>query len=180
MCHQTNKWNQTKRISLTLSRYPSLLFTASTDPQSYILYLHRVAVCWFELVALRLLSLVKSTSLMSSFLLLQQCSACLVRLILIVFVMGGRWPYSCCFVEFCLQYLFNIDRSILVLLLSSFFSIPLVSVHVVHPYSSIDWHKIVEKCLTCHKMNQPTNQPANQPTNQPTQIPNFYGYPCIK
>ena len=35
---------------------------------------------------------------MSSFLLLQQCPACLVRLILIVFVMGGRWPYSCCFI----------------------------------------------------------------------------------
>ena len=34
----------------------------------------------------------KSTSLMSSSLLLQQCPACLVRLILIVFVMGDRWP----------------------------------------------------------------------------------------
>ena len=34
------------------------------------------------------------TSLMSSFLLLQQCPACLVRLTWIVFVMGGRWPYS--------------------------------------------------------------------------------------
>ena len=54
-------------------------------------------------------------------------------LILIVFVMGGRWMYSC-----CLQDLFNIAHSILVLLLSRFFSIHLVSVHVVHPYSSID------------------------------------------
>ena len=35
-----------------------------------------------------------STSLMSSSLLLQQCPACLVRLILIVFVIGGRGPYS--------------------------------------------------------------------------------------
>ena len=34
---------------------------------------------------------------MSSSLLLQQCPVCLVRLTLIVFVMGGRWPYSCCF-----------------------------------------------------------------------------------
>ena len=33
---------------------------------------------------------------------------------LIVFVMGGRWPYSCCFVGCCLQDLFNIARSILV------------------------------------------------------------------
>ena len=35
---------------------------------------------------------------MSSSLLLQQCSACLVRLAWIVLVMGGRWPYSWCFV----------------------------------------------------------------------------------
>ena len=40
----------------------------------------------------------RSTSLMSTSLLLQQSSACLVRLTLILFVIGGRWPYSCCFV----------------------------------------------------------------------------------
>ena len=40
---------------------------------------------------------------MSSSLLFQQCPACLVRLIWIVFVMGGRWPYSCCFVRCCFQ-----------------------------------------------------------------------------
>ena len=34
----------------------------------------------------------RTTSLTSSSLLLQQCPACLVCLILIVFVMGGRWP----------------------------------------------------------------------------------------
>ena len=56
----------------------------------------------------------RSTSLMSSSLLLQQCPACLVRLTWIVFVMGGKWPYSCCFVGCCLQDLFNIARSILV------------------------------------------------------------------
>ena len=38
----------------------------------------------------------RSTSLLSSPLLLQQCPACLIRLIWIVFVKGGRWPYSCC------------------------------------------------------------------------------------
>ena len=43
-----------------------------------------------------------------------QCPACLVRLTLIVFVTGGRWPYSCCFVGCCLQDLFNITCSILV------------------------------------------------------------------
>ena len=56
----------------------------------------------------------RSTSLMSSFPLLLQCSACLVRLNWIVFVMGGRWPYSSCFVGCCLQDLFNIACSILV------------------------------------------------------------------
>ena len=49
----------------------------------------------------------RSTSFMSSSLLLQQCSACLVRLIMIIFVMSGRWAYSCCFVGCCLQDLFN-------------------------------------------------------------------------
>ena len=75
---------------------------------------------------------------MSSSLLLQQCPACLVRLILLVFLMDGRWPHSCCFVGCFLQDLFNIARSILALLPSSFFPIRLVSVHVVHPYNSID------------------------------------------
>ena len=56
----------------------------------------------------------RSTLITGSSLFLQQCSACLVRLILIVFVTGGRWLYSCCFVGCCLQDLFNIARSILV------------------------------------------------------------------
>ena len=56
----------------------------------------------------------RSTSLMSSSLLLQQCLTCLVRLIWIVFVMGDRWPYSWCLVGCCRQDLFNIARSILV------------------------------------------------------------------
>ena len=83
---------------------------------------------------------------MSSSLFLQQCPACLIRLILIVFVMGGRDSYSCCFLSCYLQDIFNIARSILVQLLLSFFSIRLVSVHVVHSYSSIDltaaWKKL--------------------------------------
>ena len=52
----------------------------------------------------------RSTSLMSSSLLLQQCPACLVRLTWIVFVMGGRWPYSWCFVGCCLQAANNIEQ----------------------------------------------------------------------
>ena len=56
----------------------------------------------------------RSTSLMSSSLLLQQCPACLVCLTWIVFVIEGRWPYSWCFFGCCLQDLFNIARNILV------------------------------------------------------------------
>ena len=53
----------------------------------------------------------RSTSLMSSSLLLQQCPAGLVRLTGIVFVMGGKWPYSWCFVGCCRQDSFNIARN---------------------------------------------------------------------
>ena len=48
--------------------------------------------------------------------------------------MGGRWPNSSCFVGCCFQDLFNITCSILVQLQSSFFSIRLASIQVVHPY----------------------------------------------
>ena len=51
---------------------------------------------------------------MSSSLLHQQCPACLVRLTCIVFVMGGKWPYSWCLVGRCRQDLFNIALNILV------------------------------------------------------------------
>ena len=73
---------------------------------------------------------------MSSSLLLQQCPAYLVRFIWTVFKMDVRWPYSCCFVGCCLQDVFDIARSILVQ--SSFFSMRLVSIQVVHPYSRMD------------------------------------------
>ena len=56
----------------------------------------------------------RSTSLMSSSLLLQQCPACLVCLTCIVFAMGGNWPYSWCLVGCCRQDFFNIALNILV------------------------------------------------------------------
>ena len=80
--------------------------------QDYIPYPHIAAVCMFELVVLLLFGHMwgfhRSTSLTSSSLLLQQCPACLVHLILIFFMMGGRWPYSWCFVGCCHQVLFRI------------------------------------------------------------------------
>ena len=66
------------------------------------------------------------------------CPTCLVRLTWIVYNMGGKWPYSYCFVGCCFRDLFNIARCILVQFSVSFFSMHFISVHVVHPYSSID------------------------------------------
>ena len=85
-------------ISLTLSRHFSLSFIASGRS----LGLHPVSsrsCCMYVLAgrpafAQQYVGVHRSTSLMSSSLLLQQCPACLVRLTWIVFVMGGRWPYS--------------------------------------------------------------------------------------
>ena len=136
------------RISLTLSRHFSLLFIASG--RSSGLHLISSPSCWMYVRAGRpafarwYVGVHMITSLMSSFLLLQQCPACLVCLTWIVFVMGGSWPLSWCLVGCCHQDLFNI--SILVKFLSSFFSSRLVSVQVVHPYSSIGttaaWKKL--------------------------------------
>ena len=92
------------RISLTLSRHSSLSFIAlgrsSGQPGRPAFARPCVGVH-------------KSTSLMSSSLLLQQRPACLVCLTWIVFMIGGRWAYSWCLVGCCRQDLFKIARSIL-------------------------------------------------------------------
>ena len=106
------------RISLTLSRHSSLSFIALGRSSGQ----HPVSShsCWMYVRAGRpafarpCVGIHKSTSLMSSSLLLQQCPACLVLLTWIVFVIGGRWPYSWCLVGCCCQDLFRITRSILV------------------------------------------------------------------
>ena len=106
------------RISLTLSRHFSLSFIASGRSSG----LHPVSshsCCKYVLAgrpafARPYVEVHRSTSLMSSSLLLQQCPACLVRLTGIVFVMGGKWSYSWCVVGCCRQDLFNIVRNILV------------------------------------------------------------------
>ena len=89
-------------ISLTLSRHFSLSFIASGRSSN----LHPVSShsCYMYVWAVRhafawpYVGVHRSTSLMSSSLLLQQCPACLVRLAWIVFIMGSRWPYCWCFV----------------------------------------------------------------------------------
>ena len=86
--------------------------------QGYIPYPHIAAVCMYvwagrPAFARPYVGFHRNTSLKSSSLLLQQCPACLVRLTWIVFVMGGRWPYSWCLVGCCHQDLFSIARNIL-------------------------------------------------------------------
>ena len=114
------------RISLTLSRHSSLSFIALGRSSGQ----HPVSShsCWIYVCAGRpafarpCVGVHKSTSLMSSSLLLQQCPACLARLTWIVFVIGGRWPYSWCLVGCCRQDLFKIARSILTLTSTLIFS----------------------------------------------------------
>ena len=84
---------------------------------------------------------------MSSFLLLQQCPTCRVCLIWMVLEMGGRWPYSYCFVGSCFQDLFIAVGSIFVQLPPSFFSIRFNKVYVVHPYISMDTPAARKKLL---------------------------------
>ena len=90
------------QISLTLSHHFSLLFIASGRSSG----LHPVfshSCCRYDVLAgcpafaRPYVGVHRSTSLMSLSLLLQQCPACLVCLTWIVFMMGGRWPYSWCF-----------------------------------------------------------------------------------
>ena len=99
------------RISLTLSL--SFIALGRSSGQ------HPVSAhsCWMYVRAGRpafarpCVGVHKSTSLMSSSLLLQQCPASLVRLTWIVFVIGGKWPCSWCLVGCCRQDLFKINQT---------------------------------------------------------------------
>ena len=116
--HHNNHVVLLAQISLTLSHHISLSFITSgwssglhtISSHSCCMYVQagRPAFAWLYVGVHR------STSLMSSSLFLQQCPACLVCLTYIVFVMGGRWPYSWCLVGCCHQDLFNIPRNDLV------------------------------------------------------------------
>ena len=99
------------RISLTLSGHFPLSFIAFGRSSG----LHPVSshsCCMYVLVGRPALArpyvgVHSSTSLKSSSLLPQQCHACLVRLTWIVFVTGGKWPYSWSFVGCCRKNMFN-------------------------------------------------------------------------
>ena len=116
--HHHHHVERPARISRTLSLHVSLSFIASgkssglhlVSSHSCCMYVRagRPAFQW-PYAGVR-----RSTSLTSSSLLLQQCPSCLVRLACIVFVIGGRWPYSWRLVGCCCQDLFNIALNILV------------------------------------------------------------------
>ena len=118
------------RISLTLSRHSSLSFIALGRSSGQ----HPVSShsCWMYVRAGRpafarpCVGVHKSTSPTSSSLLLQQCPACLARLTWIVFMIGGRWPYSWCLMGCCCQDLFKIARCIRQVLFSFRLSLDLV------------------------------------------------------
>ena len=130
-------------ISLTLSRHFSLSFIASgrsSGPHpifSNSCWMYVPAGC--PAFARPYVGVYRSTSLMSSALLLRQWPACLVCLTWIVFTMGGRWPYSWCLVGCCRQDLFNIACKILV---SSFFSSCLVNMKNC-------WKLALSNCVFC-------------------------------
>ena len=89
-------------ISLTLSRHSSLSFIAF-GRSSGVHPVSSHSCCMYVLAghpdfAWTYAGVHRSTSLMSSSLLLQQCPASLARLTCIVFVMEGKWPYSWCLV----------------------------------------------------------------------------------
>ena len=120
------------QIFLTLSRHSSI----SSIEFGWYSRRHPVSVqsCYRKVLAGRsaparpLEGAHERTLLMNSLFRLKQYRACPVRLIWTVLEMGGRSPYSCCFVGCCIQDLFNITRSIFVQLPSRFFSIRFVSV----------------------------------------------------
>ena len=96
---------------------PAYCLSLPAGPQGYTSYPHKATVCSCELVAPSLLGHVKRFIGVHHLWVRPYFSsspACLGRLTWIVFVMGGRWPYSYCFVGCCLQDLFSIARSILV------------------------------------------------------------------
>ena len=135
------------RISLALSRHFSLSFIASgrssglhpVSSHSYWMYVRAGRPAF----ARPCMGVHKSTSLMSSFLLLQQCPACLVRLTWIVFVIWGRWPYSWCLVGCCRKDLFKIMHLFIyhfIIALSQILSTLQIIPHLVsHKSTKWDW-----------------------------------------
>ena len=138
-------------ISMTISLHPSLSLIIlgrssmqhPVSAQSWSMYVFAGR----PTLACPCASFHRRKSLMSSSLLLQQCPACLVRLTRMVWVICGRWPYSCFLVGCYFHVLFRITRSILVQLPSSLFSSRFVRDQMMQPYSSTDTTTAWKNCL---------------------------------
>ena len=113
------------RMSLTLSRYSFLSFIASgrssglhpVSSQSCCMYVRAGRPSFVRPYE----GIHRSTSLMSSSLLFHLCPVFLVRLDWIYFVMGGKWPYSWCFVG-CWRHWIYILQVVVCLCLKVFMS----------------------------------------------------------
>ena len=119
-------------LFLSIRFYPPLLLAGFSN---YILRLHRAGVGKFLLVSHNWGSIEEYLfGVRSCF------AACLLHLTCMVFEMGGKWLYCCCFMGCCLKDLFKIPRSIFLLFLSSFSSMCFVSVHEVHTHTHTHTH----------------------------------------
>ena len=97
-------------MSCCLHGFPSLLPSVyhpllSAGLSGYILFLYRAVILHLH----KCEEVHRRISLMSLSLPLQQWYTRLVRLIWMVFEMGGRWLYSCCFIGYCFQDLIGIQ-----------------------------------------------------------------------
>ena len=104
----------------------------------YILCLYRAVIDKFWLVGQHLLIHMKGSIGEHHLWVHPYFSSSVSCLIWMVLEMEVKWLYTGCFVRCCFQDLFSIAYSILVKFLSSFFSICLVNIHMVHPYSRMD------------------------------------------
>ena len=124
-CDWASLWNILIIITLIMSRWlrgsfwPSpatLLYRPllQVGLQTHILYQHKVVMYTFYRVVLPLVVHVKEYVAFESVLTSQTVSRMSGSSNFDSFLMGGTWPYSCCFIGCCLQDLFNMACSTLV------------------------------------------------------------------
>jgi len=107
---------------MTISRQPYPIIDCSQE-----IPCTASSICWSMYIFTQRSTLVclcadfhRKMSFTSLSLILQQCPACLVHLTRMVWVISGKWPYSCFLVGCCFYNLFKITYCILVQFLSSY------------------------------------------------------------
>ena len=111
----------------TLSPSSPYQLSLITGPLDFIHCLYRPNVCEEMYIGRPTLvcpcvGVPRKTLFMSSSFLLQLYPTDLVYFTQMVYEMGNKWPYSCCFVGCCLQNFFKTAHSILMQFSTSFFS----------------------------------------------------------